>query len=145
MGKTRRKVGWWLGATLALALGACGGEAPGGETVGSASVEPAAVPPYEDPGQAVDGGMDEYRMPLTEAQVLEVARLINQGEVDQGQLALQRATDADARAFAQQMVDAHSGAVQRLNALATQLGQQPTPSPLSEKLQAHGQQALASL
>jgi predicted outer membrane protein len=56
--------------------------------------------------------------PASDGQLLQVLVTANQSEVDAGNIALVRATDASVKQFAQQMVTEHSAALQQLLTLA---------------------------
>ena len=72
------------------------------------------------------GGGSGRRSPrtpqLSDAQILKVLMVANQGEVDQAKLALTKATMPEVRAFAEQMITDHTAALARLTALATTAG-----------------------
>lgn len=59
---------------------------------------------------------------LTDSQILGVVFVANQGEIQEGQLAVTKASKADVRAFGQQMVTEHTASNNAVQALATQLG-----------------------
>ena len=73
---------------------------------------------------------------LTDRDILQILITINQGEVNQGNLAAQSATDPDTKAFAADMVTEHSLALQRLNAIAGQQAITPTDNPASAQFEA---------
>jgi putative membrane protein len=52
----------------------------------------------------------------SDAEVVDIVHTSNTGEVQMGQLAVQRATDARVRQYAQRMIDEHTAADQRLTA-----------------------------
>ncbi|MBX5480727.1 MAG: DUF4142 domain-containing protein [Myxococcaceae bacterium] len=79
---------------------------------------------------------------LSDAQILMVLRTGNDGEIAQAQVAMQKAKSDQVRAFAEKMVEEHTQANQRLDALATQLGLTPEDSAVSVQLRAEAAQKL---
>lgn len=73
---------------------------------------------------------------LSDGDILQILITINQGEINQGNLAAQSATDPDTKAFAADMVTEHSLALQRLNAIAGQQAITPTDNPASAQFEA---------
>src|SRR6185312_7034345 len=62
----------------------------------------------------------------------------NQGEVDDGQMVLKKATTPEAKAFAQRMLDDHGAALARVQALTVKLGLTPQQSQESQDKQIEG-------
>ncbi len=83
----------------------------------------------EDNGQSACGGK------LTEGQVVKWLMVSNQGEVQDGQMVLKKATTPEARSFAQRMIDDHGAALARVQALAAKLGITPQESEESQDKQ----------
>jgi putative membrane protein len=75
---------------------------------------------------------------LTEGQVVKWLLVSNGDEVSTGQDVLKEAVIPEARAFAQRMIDDHSAALARLQALATRLGITPEPSQDSKEKELEG-------
>lgn len=118
--------GW---TTIAGAV-ACRAEAPGS----TIEVPPSLERPPETGGGAGDdtGQPAQPAEPMqastlatfTPAEVMSIVEVINLGEVTQGKLAEQQATNADVKAFAVRMVDEHGKALQRLHRIGgTQMTQ----------------------
>lgn len=82
------------------------------------------------------------RNALTDPRVANVLHAINNGEVQVGELAVERATDARVRQFAQKMVDEHTTANQRLAVIAVT---DAVTDPMATSLQRNTQQTLTSL
>ncbi|HVV50953.1 MAG TPA: DUF4142 domain-containing protein [Polyangia bacterium] len=75
---------------------------------------------------------------LTEGQVVKWLMVSNQGEVDDGQMVLQKGTIPAARTFAQRMIDDHGAALARVQALASRLGITPQESQDSREKELSG-------
>jgi putative membrane protein len=69
--------------------------------------------------QTQDPGGAQPRRPLTDQEFAAQAAIGGMAEVSTAQLALQRATSADVKKFAQRMLDDHSKANRELTSLAT--------------------------
>jgi putative membrane protein len=82
---------------------------------------------------------------LTDAQIAHVVMTVNNGEVDLGNLAKDKAQDADVKAYAQQMVTDHSSANEKGNQLAQQINLTPEINDLSRQMQSNHEQAKAKL
>jgi putative membrane protein len=102
----------------------------------------------QDPGTAVDasvGGGDDAGGPgqeqdagtqtdLSDAEIAAVSTVANQGEVQQGMIALQRAQSEPVRMFAQMMVTEHQAALDRETKLLQMLGIAPEQNAISRML-----------
>jgi putative membrane protein len=84
----------------------------------------------EDEGRLADGG----QAVLTEPQIVGVTATANQGEIDMAAAYLPRGQNAQARAFAQQMITEHQAALNSDTALARSLGITPAPSIAQQQL-----------
>lgn len=82
---------------------------------------------------------------MGDSQVLEVLRAVHQHEVDAGTLALGRTGSGPVKAFAQQMIDDHSAAIQREADIARRLALSPTPSTKSADLAKDGAESIDKL
>jgi putative membrane protein len=120
-----------------LALGSAAAQTPGsatnsnssgsntggssGYTNGSAAGDATMVPQNGAlvPAAAMDGAP---QVAGGDSRFLEDAAQAGMTEVQLGQLAVQKATNADVKSFGQKMVDDHTAAGNQLNALATQKG-----------------------
>jgi putative membrane protein len=63
-----------------------------------------------DPGSGIAQGLATF----SQSEVASVVLVVNQGEVTQGQIAQQRASTPEVRAYAERMVAEHTQAIQRL-------------------------------
>ncbi|WP_257454363.1 DUF4142 domain-containing protein [Archangium lipolyticum] len=82
---------------------------------------------------------------LSDEEIVQVVMTVNMGEIQQGQLAQQQATNTEVRQFADQMVQEHTTANQELQARLQTLGITPRESPLSQQLAAESNQILTIL
>lgn len=82
---------------------------------------------------------------LSDEQIAQVIMTVNQGEIQQGQLAQQQATRSEVQQFAAQMVQDHTAANQQLQTGLQNLAMTPQESPLSQQLAAEANQLLATL
>lgn len=82
---------------------------------------------------------------LVDEEILHIARTANLGEVQQGQIAVQRADDPAVFDFADDMVDDHSEAVTEADDVATSEDLPPRSNPVSEMLQTESEQIVVTL
>lgn len=81
----------------------------------------------------------------TDPKILAVASQSNFSEIEPSQLALERATRPDVKAFAQMMIDIHTRLEQGARALAARKGLQPVDNALSLQLKRNGPPTLDML
>jgi putative membrane protein len=123
-----------LGAT-ATVLAACSpksepantGDTTATSSASSTSTVPAAAPAVSD------------------AQIAAIVVAANQVDIEAGQLATSKATNAKVKAFARQMVTDHTGVNKAASALVTKLGVTPEPNETSRSLTTGGEQTRSSL
>jgi putative membrane protein len=84
-------------------------------------------------GGTIPTGQED--MMLTDAEILRVLEVANDGEVMLSQLAVQKATSADVRGFAERMVNEHTAARQRLTPLMQNQGLQAVDNNISQQHQ----------
>jgi putative membrane protein len=112
---------------VCMALGACKGhENYGNDTVANAGVDTGVAAGAMAPAP----GSTATAMPIdsmSDANIFAVLDQANQGEVEAGRLATDKATAAGVRAFAQRMVRDHSNLRQKGQQLAKQLNVSPEP------------------
>ena len=117
----------WLAAACVASgasLLACGdGNTASQES--STSEAPAASEGNEDPAPV---------MRLTDAQIVAITSAANQGEVAQATAALQKLTNPEAKKFAEMMVEMHTAAQERGDALAREKGLTPKTNQFSTQL-----------
>ena len=71
---------------------------------------------------------------LNDAQIASIAVTANQIDVDYGKIALKKAKNAEAKNFAQTMINDHSAVIDKAVALATKLGVTPEDNPTTQSL-----------
>lgn len=117
-----------ISACLLTAFGAaCAKEA--GETANSAPLiktEPAAKPPSDKGDSVVTGGSLAF---------MNAAAAGNMAEIELGKMAVQKAQNADVKAFGQKMIDDHSKALDELKQLAAQKKVMLPPDVMPESKQ----------
>jgi putative membrane protein len=80
-----------------------------------------------------------------DAQIASIVVTANQVDIDAGNLATSKASNADVRAFAQQMVTDHSGVNKQATELVTRLKVKPEDNATSQSLKAGGDANVAAL
>jgi len=91
----------------------------------------------QDGGSNQDGGsQSDAGQVQSDGQIAAVVSTANTGEVAQAQIALTKAQDPQVRDFAQQMVNEHGAANQRLTQLLAAAGITPEPNQVSTSLKA---------
>jgi putative membrane protein len=83
--------------------------------------------------------------PPTDAQIAAIVVTANQVDIDAGQLAAKKASNAEVRKFGQQMVTDHTGVNKAAVDLATKLKVTPQENETSRALKAGGDKNLATL
>lgn len=102
----------------------CGDDASAQETSGSAATGTTEA----------DAGA-ENQIALNDAEIVQVLRFLNAGEVEAGQMAQAKGSTDGVRDFGAMMVTAHQARNHALDALSQRLGLTPTDSPVSQKVQ----------
>jgi putative membrane protein len=82
---------------------------------------------------------------ITDAQIAAIVVTANQVDIDAGMLAESKATSADVKDFAKQMVTDHTGVNKQATDLATRLNLKPENNPTSESLKSEGDKNVKSL
>jgi len=82
---------------------------------------------------------------LTDAQIVKITDTVNMGEVEQANLAKQRAKNPAVKKFASQMITQHTTAKQQGLTLAKQTKLEAQPSTVSEDLTSKGSETLKAL
>lgn len=86
-----------------------------------------------------------YAQNPSDAQIAQIVVTANQVDIDAGKLAESKATNADVKAFARQMVTDHSGVNKQATALVKKLHVKPQPSDTSKSLAQGGKDNIAKL
>ncbi|WP_234009069.1 DUF4142 domain-containing protein [Deinococcus sp. NW-56] len=111
-------------------LSGCGQFCPGGHPIKRTLILSALTLSLALPTAAVAGGAADPLGPVSTAQVsndtdvlfMEVMTMSNLTEIQTSRLALQKSSNAEVRAYAQQMITEHTRAQAELNTLAAQRG-----------------------
>ena len=82
---------------------------------------------------------------VNDAQIASIVVTANQVDIDAGQLAASRTTNAEVKAFARLMVTDHTEVNKAANDLAAKLKVTPRNNPTSQSLKADGDKSLAHL
>lgn len=82
---------------------------------------------------------------INDAQIAAIVVTANQVDIDAGKLAASSASNADVKAFGQQMVTDHSGVNKQATELVTKLKVKPEENATSRSLKAGGDKNLANL
>lgn len=114
-----------------VAVGGVGG-ANGGAGQGGA-VDGLGGAGGDDDGAAGSAGAGGAGIELTDAQILHVTAVANQGEIEQGTVAMARAQNAEVDAYAAMMVTEHGAALSNGSMLAQEIGL--ASNPISVQLQ----------
>jgi putative membrane protein len=80
-----------------------------------------------------------------DAQIAAIVVTANQVDIDAGQLAESKGSNAQVKAFGKQMVTDHTGVNKQAKELAAKLGLKPEDNPTSESLKKGGEENLANL
>jgi putative membrane protein len=79
---------------------------------------------------------------LTDGQIANILATVDNGEIEQAQVALTKTSNPQVRDFANMMVNQHTTSKQQATQLSEQTKIIPSPSPQANKLQTNGAQLL---
>ena len=123
--------------------------------LGTTAIVVAACSPKSEPANAGDSAaasaapaasaVPAAAAAVSDAQIAAIVVAANQVDIDAGQLATTKATNARVKAFARQMVTDHTGVNKAATALVTKLGVTPEENETSRSLTAGGEQTRSSL
>lgn len=82
---------------------------------------------------------------INDAQIASIVVTANQVDIDAGQLAKARSTDAQVKGFAELMITDHTGVNKSATALVTKLKVTPADNPTSQSLKSGGDANLKTL
>jgi putative membrane protein len=82
---------------------------------------------------------------VTDAQIASIVVTANQVDIDAGKLAESKASKADVKQFAQQMVTDHTGVNKQATELVTKLHVTPQDNPTSQSLKTGGEKNVTHL
>jgi len=97
----------------------------------------AATTPAATPSESTSG--------WTDANVVDVITVANQGEIDYSQLGVEKATNPSVKQFAQTMVKDHGTMLDGVKSLASKLNLTPTPNDKVNDLQKENQKDISDL
>jgi putative membrane protein len=75
----------------------------------------------------------------TDAEIAATVTAANTADIENGQLALSKTSNADVKAFANEMIQAHTALNQQGGALVSKLGVTPAENPTSTQLKQNGE------
>ncbi len=81
----------------------------------------------------------------SDAQIASIVVTANQVDIDAGKLAKSKATNAEVKKFAEQMITDHTGVNKQATELVTKLGVKPEDNSTSQSLKSGGDKNLAEL
>lgn len=87
------------------------------------------------PNQPMTTAAAEASEPMGSGEILQVLHTINDGEIKQAQLALQKSDDPQVQSTARMIIEDHSASNERITALTDTTGANLKPSPLSQGIQ----------
>jgi putative membrane protein len=87
------------------------------------------------PNEPITHAAAEMSEPITSGQILQVLYALNQGEIEQAELALQRSSNPEVYKTAQLIIKDHMVSNQRIVAIAQAIGVELEESPLSQGMQ----------
>ncbi len=82
---------------------------------------------------------------VTDPQIASIVVTANQVDIDAGKLAKAKASNADVKAFANQMITDHSGVNKQATDLVTKLKVKPEDNPTSQSLKSGGEKNVSDL
>lgn len=137
--------------TSALAMGAFGILAAcspkndaNTDTLASTPPATATTPTTTDSTMGMDSAMGTGGA-WTDANVLDVLTVANQGEIDYSKLGVQKATDPSVKEFAQMMVKDHGTMLDAVKSLATKLNVTPASNDRANDLKEENQKDINDL
>jgi putative membrane protein len=125
-------------AAAVLALTACGDSADDART-STADAPPAAQEAAAAPAPAQPVPV------VTDPQIAAIVVAANEVDIRAGELARERGSSVEVKAFAERMVTDHTGVNKAASELVGRLGVTPEANPTSESLTRDGEQARARL
>jgi len=128
--------------TSALAIGAFGALAACSPKNEQATTDTLATTP---PATATTPATGDVTGGWTDANVVDVLTVANQGEVDYSQVGVQKATNASVKQFAQLMVKDHNTMLDAVKGLASKLNVTPAANDKVNDLQKENQKDITDL
>jgi putative membrane protein len=120
------------------------GLAAGGCSKGSESND---APGASQGGEATPAEMSgsDKSAALTDGQIMQILATVDDGEIQQAQVALAKTSNPQVRSFADMMINQHTSDKQQGQALSAQTKADPAPSAQANKLQTKAAQMLEKL
>lgn len=129
---------WMIGCVAAFGASACEQRTPR-----NGEAQPGAATQQEQPVQQEQQAQQEQE--LSDAQIVAAAEAINRGEIQLGQLALNKSMAPAVRNYAQRMIDEHGQSQQQLEQIAQRLNVTAEQGQLSQQLTQESQQVMQQL
>jgi len=130
-----------LNMSLVVMLGVCVGA--GCSKDGANEPAPAASQGSEAPPVPATGSVPMTK--LSDGQIAHILAAVDDAEIEQAQLALEKATDPGVKGYASHMIEQHTAAKDTGARLASQSGLQLAESPKAKELQVKATQVLQEL
>jgi len=148
-----RRYGPALALGAALTLGACSkgdhvadsAAAPAAATTGDSAMGMTTTPADSGAMSATSANGANGAGALGSAGIASLIGLTNGGEIDAGKIAEDKATNADVKAYAKQMIAEHRAMQKSLDSLAAALTLTPTPPPAADQKRQMNEQTAATL
>ena len=121
--------------TTAIVMAACGPKSESANAVDTAAM--SAAPSTSSAPAAAPA--------VSDAQIAAIVVAANQVDIDAGELAQSKASNAKVKTFARQMITDHTGVNKAATALVTKLGVTPEANETSRSLTTGGEQTRSSL
>jgi putative membrane protein len=126
------RVRQWSALAAVVLMTACAGDTDSDDQAAADSLN-AAPPPAPAPP------------PLGDAEIAHIVWTANSADIESGEAAKGKATDAEVKGFAQQMIDDHTASNNAVQALATKLGVTPAENAASTSMKADHERVKAEL
>lgn len=126
-----------------MMVAAVGLAALSGCSKGASEPQPGASQGNEAPPVPATGTVPLTK--LSDGQIAGILAAVDDGEIQQAQLALKKAQDAETRHYADHMIEQHSASKQAMAQLASQTNIQPAESPKAKELQQKGDKMMSDL
>jgi putative membrane protein len=118
---------------------------PPADTMGTSTPPATGSTNTARSGRNDDQGSASAVSGFHDADVAAVLRSVNQGEVDEAQLAITKSKSADVRRFAQHMATDHRDMMNKDKALFSRIHVMPSDNVVSNQIKADGRQELSTL
>jgi putative membrane protein len=130
------KLGYVTAIAIGLAASGCSKGSSASESPGASQGSEATPPETSETGK---------NAVLTDGQILQILAAVDNGEIEQAQVALTKTSNPPVRDFANMMIEQHTASKQHADQLASQTKIIPSPSARANKLQTDGSHMLEKL